>query len=206
MKIYLDGLERSGNVFLSYAISITTEIEVVSARTHLVETLKAYKEEYPFIVPVRDALPSMVSAKIYRDKVLKDNLYGVNPVDQTQDPKYIINTYKKYIDFLLDSPKFFIAPFHEFTKDHNEVIDLIIKPYPGLKRRKTLTADQIMLYASKSNPHSNDTHLGNFPREASEDKSQIEHLFLTNHYQEILGIQDNIDKLYKRYYDLKNML
>lgn len=205
MKIYLDGLERSGNVFLSYAISMTTGIEIVSVRTHLVETLKTYKEEYPFIVPVRDALPSMVSAKIYRDKVLKDNLYSVSK-NKTQDPKYIINTYKKYIDFLLDSPKFFIAPFHKFTKDHNEVIDLIIKSYPGLKRRKTLTADQIMLYASKSNPHLNDTHLGNFPREASEDKSQIEHLFLTNHYQEILGIQDNIDKLYKRYYDLKNML
>ena len=135
MKIYLDGLERSGNVFLSYAISLTTGIEVVAVRTHMVSTLKEYKEEYPFVVPVRDALPSIASAKVYRDKVLNDNLYGVSE-NITQQLDYIINTYKVYIDFLLDNPNFFIAPFHEFTKDHNAVIYKLSKQYPSIQKYK----------------------------------------------------------------------
>lgn len=34
MTIYLDGLERSGNVYLSHAISLITKKEVISVREH----------------------------------------------------------------------------------------------------------------------------------------------------------------------------
>lgn len=202
MKIYLDGLERSGNLFLVQALSGATGVFVESQKTHILDVLKNHQDEYPFVVPVRDALPSMVSSKIYRDHFALVNS-DVHNVTQNSSLQEIINRYSEYIQYLLEHPKFFIAPFHEFTKDHNKVIDLIIKSYPGLTRIKTSTADQVMLHAFKSNQHAYDTRLGNFPRESAENKSQIEHLFLTNHYQEILDIQDNMDKLYKRYYDLE---
>jgi len=75
MKIYLDGLERSGNVFLSYAISLITGKQVIAVRDHMVKVLKDYDKEYPFVVPVRDALPCIASAKIYRDKVVTSKFH-----------------------------------------------------------------------------------------------------------------------------------
>jgi hypothetical protein len=200
MKIYLDGLERSGNVFLSYAISLTTGIEVVAVRTHMVDTLKEYKEDYPFVVPVRDALPSIASAKVYRDKVLNDNLYGVSE-NITQQLDYIINTYKTYIDFLLDNPKFFIAPFHEFTKDHNAVIDKLSKQYPSIQKYKNVTYKDIEEISSKMNDKIFDPEIGNLPR-PNPKKEDVEKTLKSDFSEEISGIQSNIDKLYERYYNI----
>jgi hypothetical protein len=200
MKIYLDGLERSGNVFLSYAISMTTGIEVVAVRTHMIETLKEYKEDYPFVVPVRDALPSIASAKVYRDKVLNDNLYGVSE-NITQDLEYIISTYKKYIDFLLDNPKFFIAPFHEFTKDHEAVISKLSKMYPSIKQIKNVTYKDIEEVSSKSNDKIFDPEIGNLPR-SNPKKEDVEKKLKSEYLKEIDEIQANINRLYERYYKL----
>ncbi len=196
MKIYLDGLERSGNVFLSYAISMTTGIEVVAVRTHMLETLKEYKEDYPFVVPVRDALPSIASAKVYRDKVLNDNLYGVSE-NITQDLEYIISTYKKYIDFLLDSPKFFIAPFHEFTKDHEAVISKLSKMYPYITHIKNVKYKDIEETSSKSNDKIFDPEIGNLPR-SNPKKEDVEKILKSEYLKEIEDIQAKIDRLYER--------
>ena len=200
MQIYLDGLERSGNIFLSYAISMTTGIEVISARTHKLETLKNYKEKYPFVVPVRDALPSIASAKVYRDKVLNDNLFGVVK-NETQNLDHIVETYKTYIDFLLDNPKFFIAPFNEFTKDHNAVISKLSKKYPIIKNIRNVTYKDIEDAAFRANDKIFNTELGNLPR-PNPKKEDIKKTLNSEFSKEIKGIQENIDILYERYYKL----
>jgi hypothetical protein len=121
MIIYLDGLCRSGNVFLSYAVSLITGKEVISERTHMLQTLKDYDKDYPFIVPVRDALPTLASAKIYRDKVVTSNLTESYENDTTE-LCYILKMSAEYIQYLVENPKFFIAPFHEFIKNPNNNI------------------------------------------------------------------------------------
>jgi hypothetical protein len=67
--IYLDGLERSGNVYLSYVLNESMDIELRTLRNHKIEVLKEYNRTNAFIVPVRDAFESIASAKVYRDYV-----------------------------------------------------------------------------------------------------------------------------------------
>lgn len=199
MKIYIDGLERSGNVFLSYAISMTTGIEVVSIRNHKIEALQNYKEEYPFIVPVRDALPSIASAKIYRDKVFEQTLFGVVETT-TKELGYIIKQYSEYVKYLIANPRFFIAPFNEFTKDHNKVIDSIIQKYPSIKVEKRVTYDEIVDMQKNKKNDLFYSELGNMPRPTPK-KSEVEETIMSLYSKEIGEIQNNIDILYKRYYE-----
>jgi hypothetical protein len=200
MKIYLDGLERSGNVYLSYALGWATGLEVNAKRTHRVETLKEYNQDYPFVVPVRDALPSIASAKIYRDKVFSDNLYGVEE-SLTKEFEEIIKRYAEYIQYLVDNPKFFIAPFHEFTKDHNKVIYSLSKKYPSITIETNVSAKDIIELASAETKNVFDTELGNLPRPTPK-KEEIEEILKTKYLKEINDIQSNIDILYKRYYEI----
>jgi len=199
MKIYLDGLERSGNVFLSYAISLITGKEVVAVRDHMVKVLKDYDKEYPFVVPVRDALPCIASAKIYRDKVVTSKFHESGEND-TKELFYIVDTHSEYIQYLVDNPKFFIAPFHEFTKDPIKVMEKLSKMYPEIKVENYLTCDEIEATVSK-NEDVYDTESGNLPRPTPK-KGEVEKILKDQFLEQIQGIQANIDKLYQRYYEL----
>jgi hypothetical protein len=199
MKIYLDGLERSGNVFLSYAISLITGKEVIAVRDHMVKVLKDYDKEYPFVVPVRDALPCIASAKIYRDKVVTSKFHESSEND-TRELFYIIDMHSEYIEYLVNNPKFFIAPFHEFTKDPVKVIQKLSNMYPEIKVENYLTCKEVEMTVSKSGDFY-DTESGNLPRPTPK-KEEVEKIIKDQFLEKIQGIQANIDKLYQRYYDL----
>ena len=206
MNIYIDGLERSGNQFITHAINYTLECETKTTRSHQLSTLQGYKKDYPFIVPVRNALPSIISAKVYREYVFVNNLYGdknefLSSIDN------IIGRYKEYTEYLVDHPEFFIAPFHEFIKDHNKVIDVILKTYPNMyEKQKILSSEQVMEIAFNNYPDIYHPQLGNFPREEAKEKTHVIESMSANQIKKISEIQINIDKLYKRYYDLEKML
>lgn len=202
MVFYLDGLERSGNVFLSYAIGLSFGRELRSLRTHKVETLKDYDQDKPFIVPLRDALPSIVSAKIFRDYVHHNNLFSDN--DSTEiDIERIISRYKEYTSYLIESPKFFIAPFHHFIKDHNPVLEKICKFYndPEIKIIKKYNKEDLFKQIDIKNTEEYKYHpeIGNFPRKASQEKEKMKKWINSSYGTEIKSIQDNIDILYSRY-------
>lgn len=200
MRIYVEGLERSGNVYLSYAISLSTGIETFSRRDHLIETLVRYNGEYPFIVPVRDAIPSIASSKIYMKDVVLHDLYNVNGEKDSKIQR-LLDRYEKYTDYLVENPQFFIAPFHEFTKDHNAVINKITKQYPYIKLKKKITREDIEELAFSQNSDVYHTERGNFPRETPK-KAEAEEMLKSQYLTEMIKIQSNIDKLYDRYYAL----
>jgi hypothetical protein len=202
MKIYVDGLERSGNVYLSYVLGYSFDQEIKSTRSHFVETLKNYKDFDPFIVPLRDALESVSSAKVYRDYVYKNKTVDYVDKENTEF-EVILKRYKDYTDYLVENPQFFIAPFYAFTKDHNIVVSKIIKFYPNHKeliQKNVLTKEEIFNKMfdgiDKMAYH---PQLGNFPREDNEEKYQIRYILLDKYNKEIDDIQSNIDILYKRY-------
>jgi hypothetical protein len=212
MNIYIDGLERSGNAFLSACIGVTLQTQVYPLFTHLVSALEERDRDALFVVPLRDALPSIVSAKIYRDYQWnngiprQDNILG-REHERTGDPEELIQRYTEYTQYLLDHDDFFIAPFKEFTKDHNKVIEVMIKPFPELSIKQRLNKEE-MLHAcdehyTSFNPEINDLtkpYLGNYPRESTKEKREVEELFVSKYSKEINKIQSNIDYLYKRYY------
>jgi hypothetical protein len=199
MKIFLDGLERSGNVFLSYAIGMSMNASVISKRTHELSTLKEYEGSDIFVVPVRDAVPSIASATVYRNKFYSRDVDDVEKVALQFKNK--IKRYEEYTDYLIDNPKFFIAPFHEFTKDHQKVLEIISKEYPSVKIEKTFTYDEIKKNAELGNKAENYTEYGHFPR-ATPEKDRIEEVLRSVYGAEMLSLQGNIDKLYQRYYDI----
>jgi hypothetical protein len=218
MAIYLDGLERSGNVYLSHAVSLITGMEVISLRNHTIEVLKNYDKEFPFIVPVRDAIDSISSAKIYRDqycleysrivanledvdlKKIDEMTLELKHIKMTSELKNIIERYKEYTEYLVDNPIFFIAPFHEFIKDVNKVIKKLSKKYNYIKIYKNVTSEEVKNYVSR-NKNVYHPEYGNLPRENNK-KSEIQEILKSDFLEEIQVIQANIDKLYKRYYEL----
>lgn len=202
MKLYLDGLERSGNVYLSYLLGFSLGLKIDSLRTHHLSTLIEYKGSEPFIVPVRDALPSLVSAKVYRDYVFNNKLYGDYTGSEAKIER-ILERYKEYTDYLLDNPQFFIAPFDAFTKDHEVFVDKLIKFYSStynLTKRKMLTSEEILIRIKESGhlPDEN-PHMGNLPREEALEKKGIESLLKEQYSEQVYAIQENINKLYERY-------
>jgi len=196
MKIYIDGLERSGNTFLAGAIGYTLGIESVPLWSHSVDTLKSRSTEYPFVVPLRDVLPSITSAKLYRDYVLANN---INSNQRTGNPEELIERYSSYINYLDKDKDLFIAPFSEFTKDHNSVIDVIAKEnsLPIIER---YTADEIIKKIGE-NPKLDNPYTGNFPRKHAQEHKEVEELFLSKYKTDIDDMQKKINKLYQRYYE-----
>jgi hypothetical protein len=212
MSIYIDGFERSGNTYLAVCIGTTLGIEVFPQFTHLISTLEERDKNFLFVVPVRDALPSIVSAKLYRDYQWENNILRQDKIfgrkhDRTGDPEELIQRYTEYTQYLLDHDEFFIAPFNEFTKDHNRVIDVMIKDYPQYSAAQRFTKKEMIdicnkYYEGRSsdvNEKSN-AYLNNFPREQAKEKKQVEELFISKYSKEINNIQSNINHLYKRYY------
>jgi len=198
MKIYIDGLERSGNTFLAGAIGYTLCIEAIPLWSHKVETLENRNLDYPFVVPVRDALPSLVSGKIYKDYAIANGLNKHN-TGLYAETEVVLQRYKDYTKYLLDNEDLFIAPFHEFTKDHNEVIKVIGRTYK-YSVNQILTAEQIIEKIGEK-PELANPYLSNFPRESAKEKEEIQQMFLNNYKKDINAIQANIDKLYERYYE-----
>jgi hypothetical protein len=198
MKIYVDGLERSGNTFLAGAIGYTLGIEAVPLWSHKIETLESRDKDEPFIIPLRDALPSLVSGKIYKDYAIANGLNKHNN-GLYADTEVILQRYKDYTQYLLDNEDLFIAPFHEFTKDHNAVIAVIAKTYK-ITSITEMSSDEIIELIGEKEELSN-PYLSNFPRESVPEKQAAEKMFLSEYKEDIDAIQSNIDKLYERYYE-----
>ena len=198
MKIYIDGLERSGNTFLSGAIGFTLGIHAIPLWSHKIETLENRNPKDPFVVPLRDALPSLVSGKIYKDYAIANGLNKHN-TGLYADTEVVLQRYKDYTQYLLDNEDLFIAPFHEFTKDHNEVIRVIGRTYK-YSINQILTAEQIIEKIGEK-PELANPYLSNFPRESVKEKEEVKKMFLDNYKEDIDAIQANIDKLYERYYE-----
>jgi hypothetical protein len=181
---------------------MTTGLDIISPRTHRLETLKNYNKPNPFVVPVRDALPSIASAKIFKDWVLESGSFTLR--EKTQDPGYIIEQYNIYMQYLVDNPKFFIAPFHEFTKDHNKVISKLSKQYSFIQNVRNVTYEEIAEASFKHDSMVFNPETGNLPR-PNPKKEEVEKMLLSEYLEEIEGIQLNIDKLYERYYSLPDL-
>jgi hypothetical protein len=196
MKIYIDGLERSGNTFLAGAIGYTLGVEAIPLWSHRIETLKNREKDCIFIVPLRDVLPSITSAKLYRDYCWQN---GIQSNERTGEPEELISRYSDYVKYLLMDESLFIAPFSEFTKDHNLVIRTIAKEN-GLKILERYTAEEIMEKIGK-NPKLDNSYTGNFPRQYAQEHSEVIDLFLSEYKNEIDSIQESINKLYQRYYN-----
>lgn len=199
MKIYVDGLERSGNVFLSGAIAYTLNIDVISQRDHSLNIFKNREPESIFIVPLRDALPSIVSGRLYRKYSFENNLINDKTKGIYASESDVIQRYKDYTDYLLDNEDLFIAPFHEFTKDHDVVINVIAKTY-GLTPLYRFTAEEIIEKVGQP-PVVNNPYMGNFPRNEAPQKEAVLERILFYHKDKVDAIQENIDKLYERYYE-----
>ncbi len=202
MKIYLDPLERSGSTFFAFAISMSTGIDVVRKTNHMLSTLEEYDEEYPFIVALRDALPSIASSKIYRDYMYNNKLHGSHDMESTL-LETIVGRYKEYTQYLLDNPKFFIAPFQEFTKDHNKVISVIAYTYPSIENVKQVTYKEISERAAFLIDTIYEPEIGNLPRKTNAVKNEIEDILLKNYSEDVYILRSNINKLYNRYYALE---
>jgi len=202
MNIYVESLERSGSTFFSYAISMATGIDVVSSPDHTLRPLKEYDKDYPFIITLRDALPSITSSKIYRDYMYNNKLSNSKDIENTL-LETIIGRYKEYVEYLIDNPKFFIAPFQEFTKDHNKVIEVIARTYPSIKNVIPVTYEEISERAASIIKTIHQPEIGNLPRQDYELKDEVKNNILKNYSEDIDYIQTQINKLYNRYYALE---
>lgn len=209
--VYLDGLERSGNVYLSSILDKCMDFEIRTLRNHEISTLKQYKRINLFIVPLRDAIPSISSSKVYRDYVHANGLYNDTDINNT-NLDTIISRYKEYVDYLIEQPKFFIAPFHRFTEDPNEICKKIVKFYEKNSRFKIVKVftkeemlEEIILDRSKSDLGKTMFHeeLGNFPRNQSAKKAEVEKILIDKYSKDIDYIQSKINILYQRYYDIE---
>jgi len=197
MTIYIDGFERSGNTFLGEAMGWTLETSVVTLRSHKISNLQDKLPEDIFVVPVRDALPTLISAKVYRDYLWANNLQ-VN--DRTGDPAELLERLTAYIDYLLTDEEVFIAPFDKFVSDHNAVIDVFVEKYPDYSVARKYNESAIIDKNALTQEEKENPYVGNFPRSsASEEKASAENIFLSTYATEIESIQNKINTLYQRY-------
>ena len=200
MKIYVDGFERSGNTFLSAAIEQTLRVNTIPLFSHRISTLENRDKSFPFIVPLRDVLPTLVSAKIYRDFCWANNIQSN---ERTGDPDELIQRFSDYMDYLIKNEDLFICPFKEFTTDLNNVMKVIVSSFSGLNIVKVLTADEIIANAEHHEIFET-PYLNNFPRQPVKEKEDVTNLFLSNYKKDLDIIQDKVNKLYIRYYERDN--
>ena len=204
MTIHIDGLERSGNTFLAAAISLITGVDAVAEKYHLVSALEERDRSLPYVIPVRDVLPSIVSAKLYRDYQWENNIPRQDKLlgrkhERTGDPQELIERYDEYIDYLIKHDELFIAPFHEFTKDPNKVVKVIVKKFSDYSIQQTMTVEEILKVCEHYYPSKN-KYLSNFPRDHAKEHGEVKEMFLSNYAKELEEIQSNINELYNRYY------
>jgi hypothetical protein len=203
MYIYLDGLARSGNVFLSFALNSFFENQIISKRTHDISSLKKYIKGTCFIVPVRDALPSLVSNVIYMDHVISNEMFGGSKVSNNYLDN-LVSSNKAYLEYLVEHDNFFIAPFEEITKDHISVCRVVAAQYPELTPSgKIESSKELIATAEKTNPYLYDPHIGNVPRDSNLDKSETEAILVSKYGKELEEMQKSIEILYDRYHSIK---
>lgn len=196
MDIYLDGLERSGNVFLSYCIGRGFHQNLISLRSHELKTLIEYKKRDPFIVPLRDAFDSICSARVMRDYSKQNSISYQHRLSTNE----LINRYTKYVTFLINSDRFFIAPFKEFTSDPEQVLQVINKKYPNLTRTNiAITLENTLQECKEKNIDAENPYTGHIPRKYSAERKITEKEFLP-YINKINNIQELINRLYERYY------
>jgi hypothetical protein len=169
----------------------------VTLRSHKISNLQDKLPEDIFVVPVRDALPTLISAKVYRDYLWANNLQ-VN--ERTGNPAELLERLTAYIDYLLTDEEVFIAPFDKFVSDHNAVIEVFVEKYPDYSVARRYTESAIIDKNEFTQEEKENPHVGNFPRSsASEEKSAAENIFLSTYATEIESIQNKINTLYQRY-------
>jgi hypothetical protein len=185
-------------------MSLITGKEIKSVRSHNIKTLQDYKEKYPFVVPVRDAMESISSAKIYRDKSFLDHpermarLEGTNnPDEHSLQIENIIQRFLDYTQYLIDNPRFFVAPFNEFTKDATPVMQKLSNQYPRITILNNVTNQDIEDLCSIGENMFH-TEAGNLPRPTPK-KEEMEEMLKSQFSIEIQAVQTNVDKLHKRY-------
>jgi hypothetical protein len=198
MKIYVDGLERSGNTFLAGAIGCAFGVNAIPLWDHSLDGIKNRDLESVFIVPLRDALPSLVSGMMYKKYATEKGIVR-NPDKGVYQPiDVVIQRYKDYVDYLLENEDLFIAPFHEFTENHHTVTNVIAKVY-GFEVTQALTVKEIIDAMGQPEEVDN-AYMGNFPRRAAAEKDEARNFLLSNYKDEIDAIQVKINNLYERYY------
>jgi len=199
-RIYVDGLERSGNVFLSGAISYAFKTNAISLRDHSIEIFKNRDKNAIFIVPLRDALPSLVSGRVYKDYAIANGLNRTNK--GIYDPTdLVLKRYKEYTQYLLANEDLFIAPFDAFIEDHNAVIAVIGKTYNIEVLGHPTSEEIIKMIKVIEHPEIDNIYMSNFPRQAAPTKEKIKEELIFEHKEKIDAIQADIDQLYKRYYE-----
>jgi hypothetical protein len=203
MKIYLDGLARSGNVFLSFAVNSFFGDEVVSERTHGLSSLKKYKPGDCFIVPVRDALPALASNVVYIDYVISKEIFGASEKSKNYLDK-LVSDNLEYLEYLVDNQDFFIAPFEEIINDHISVCKVIAAEYPELNPTGRLQSSQELIkIAEETNEHLYNPYIGNVPRNSNLDTDSVKEMLLATYAEEINQMQNSVNILYERYYTIK---
>jgi hypothetical protein len=196
---------------LSAVIDKSMDVQIKAVRSHDINTLKKYNRVNPFIVPLRDAFASIASSKVYRDYVHANGLY--NDIDSDNNNlDVIISRYKEYVEYLIESPKFFIAPFHRFTEDHTETCKKIVKFHENTSKlviARSLTKEEMLAEILSDQKYSDwgdmwfHKELGNFPRSQSESKAEVEGTLADKYSKDIEEIQRGINILYQRYYDIE---
>jgi hypothetical protein len=203
MYIYLDGLARSGNVFLSFALNSFFKNNIKSKRTHEIASLKKYKNGDCFIVPVRDALPALASTVIYMDHVIDNEMFGATQTSKKYLNRLVLNSVQ-YLEYLVNNTHFFIAPFHEIVKDHMSVCNVIAAEYPELELTgKIETSKDLIATAEKTNPYLYDPYIGNVPRSSNIDTAEVQEMLLDKYAAELDQMQNSVNILYSRYYSIK---
>jgi hypothetical protein len=197
MTIYVDGFERSGNTFLGEAMGWTLETNLITLRSHKISNLQDRLPDDIFVVPVRDALPTLVSAKVYRDYLWANDIQ-VN--ERTGDPAELLQRLTEYIDYLLTDQEVFIAPFDNLVADHNAVIDVFVAKYPTYSVAKRYTEDQIIEKCAFTQEQKENPYTGNFPRNpATSEFADAQSIFLNTYATQIQSLQNKINTLYHRY-------
>ena len=117
---------------------------------------------------------------------------------------YCRNTPIEYASLDDNTENLFVAPFHEFTKDHNAVNEVIGKTY-GLTPIFKLSSEEIILKMDGHFHQERDIpYISNFPRDAVPEKEEIKQMLISEYQEDINIIQANINILYKRYYDRRD--
>ena len=197
MKVYIDGLPRSGNVFFAHCFFKAFGPIQQQSDYHKVDTLKNYKNiDGIKIIVLRDAMDSLVSCKVRNiRKEAEEGIEGNNNYEG------FVKRHEDYIELLLENDIFFIAPFKEFTVDPDAVMQKIKTAYPDLPNiMSKIDINDIFETIRKGYPeNSYDVHL---PEEKSALYVQAENHFKENYMERITVLQEKIDSLYERYYHL----
>jgi hypothetical protein len=120
-----------------------------------------------------------------------------NPDEHSLQIENIIQRFLDYTQYLIDNPRFFVAPFDEFTKDATPVLQKLSNQYPRITIFNNVTNQDIEDSCSLGENMFH-TEAGNLPRPTPK-KAEMEEMLKSQFFIEIQAVQTNVDKLHKRY-------